>query len=235
VRPFDAVVITCEHATAHVPARYATLFRGARRVLASHRGFDAGAAAAARALARRFDATLWVGRVTRLLVDLNRSRHNRTLFSEYSAALPAPERERLVARYWEPYRAAATADMARRIDAGETVLHVSVHSFTPVWNGVPRTADLGLLYDPARRRERELCAAWRAGLREACPDFRLRRNYPYRGRSDGFVTALRLRFPQRAYAGIEIEINQALVTRGAPPRPLLDALPATLAPFVRSR
>jgi predicted N-formylglutamate amidohydrolase len=234
MRPFDAVVVTCEHASARVPPRYASLFRGAARVLASHRGHDAGALAAARRFARRFDAPLHVGRVTRLLVDLNRSLHHRNLLSAYSRALSAAERRRLVARYWEPYRGAATADIARRIDAGKSVLHLSVHSFTPVWDGAPRAADVGLLYDPSRKRERALCAAWRTGLREACPDLRVRRNYPYRGRSDGFVTALRLRFPQRAYAGIEIEISQGLLVRGTPPRPLLDALPATLAPFVRS-
>lgn len=235
MRPCDAVVVTCEHASARVPAHHASLFRGAARVLASHRGFDAGAAAAARHLARRFDAPLHLGRVTRLLVDLNRSLHHRNVFSEYSKTLGPGGKRRLVARYWEPYRAAATADIARRVASGKSVLHLSVHSFTPVWNGVPRNADVGILYDPARRRERALGAAWRDGLCARRPGLRVRRNYPYRGRSDGFVTALRARFPVHAYVGIEIELNQALMARGRPPRALLDALAATLAPFVHPR
>ena len=37
---------------------------------------------------------------------------------------------------------------------------------------------------------------------------RVRFNYPYAGRADGLTTALRRRFPDAAYAGIELEINQ---------------------------
>lgn len=33
-------------------------------------------------------------------------------------------------------------------------------------------------------------------------------NYPYRGRADGFTTQLRKRFPIKAYAGVELEVNQ---------------------------
>jgi hypothetical protein len=36
----------------------------------------------------------------------------------------------------------------------------------------------------------------------------VRRNYPYRGWSDGLTTALRRRFAERAYVGIELEVNQ---------------------------
>ena len=234
MRPFDAVVVTCEHASARVPPRYAKLFARGRRALESHRGYDPGTVAAARDLARRFDAPLHVGRVTRLLIDLNRRIGSRTLFSEFSAPLPPDEKKRLVARYWEPYRAAVAADVAARVGAGRSVLHVSVHSFTPVWKGERRNADLGILYDPSRRRERALGRAWSTALRLKRPRLRVRRNYPYLGKADGLVTSLRRRFPVRAYAGIEIELNQALMALGKPPRALLDALAATLAPFVRS-
>ena len=39
----------------------------------------------------------------------------------------------------------------------------------------------------------------------------VRFNYPYRGTSDGLTTAMRVRLPPVAYAGIEIEINQVLL------------------------
>ena len=39
----------------------------------------------------------------------------------------------------------------------------------------------------------------------------MRRNYPYRGRADGLPTWLRRKFPDRAYVGVEFELNQALV------------------------
>jgi hypothetical protein len=50
-----------------------------------------------------------------------------------------------------------------------------------------------------------------ARLRAEWPTLRIRRNYPYRGWTDGLTTALRGRFPATRYAGIEIEVNQALL------------------------
>jgi hypothetical protein len=39
----------------------------------------------------------------------------------------------------------------------------------------------------------------------------VRRNYPYAGKGDGLTAHLRLRFPARAYVGIELEVNQKIV------------------------
>jgi hypothetical protein len=36
-------------------------------------------------------------------------------------------------------------------------------------------------------------------------------NYPYRGTSDGFTAALRKRYAEDSYLGLEIEVNQALL------------------------
>jgi len=88
------------------------------------------------------------------------------------------------------------------------VLHLSVHSFTPAIDGRVRNADVGLLYDPARTAERRVCQQLQRALQSAHPELRVRRNYPYRGTADGFTTYLRRLFPDKQYAGIEIEINQ---------------------------
>jgi predicted N-formylglutamate amidohydrolase len=90
------------------------------------------------------------------------------------------------------------------------VWHVAVHSFTPVLDGVVRTADIGLLYDPRRPRELVTARAWRAALRDTVPALRVRSNYPYRGVSDGLTRALRRRLGDRDYVGIELEVNQRL-------------------------
>lgn len=57
----------------------------------------------------------------------------------------------------------------------------------------------------------------------------MRRNYPYAGKGDGLTMALRDRFPQHAYLGIELEINQKIVLAAgrrfaALRRALVDAL-----------
>jgi predicted N-formylglutamate amidohydrolase len=69
-----------------------------------------------------------------------------------------------------------------------------------------------LLYDPGRRLERELCGRWLDAVREIDPTLRARRNYPYLGTADGLTTALRRRFGAAEYAGIELEVNQAVLT-----------------------
>ncbi len=235
--PARALILTCEHAGAQVPARYRACFIGARAQadLASHRGCDLGAGWLAERLAQRLGAPLFRARVTRLVVDLNRSLHHRRLLSEYTAGLPADERAHILAHYYHPYRervgaaVAAGAGAATEVtEAGSApgLVHLSIHSFTPALEGAVRAVDVGLLYDPARASERELCRRWQAALQTAAPGLRVRRNQPYRGVADGFTTALRKRFSADRYAGVELEVNQALV---AAPSPRRRALAETLS------
>ncbi len=65
------------------------------------------------------------------------------------------------------------------------MLHLSVHSFTPKLHGVTRNAEIGFLYDPARRMDAAFCRDWRDVLVRDKPHWRVRMNYPYRGTSDG--------------------------------------------------
>ena len=103
------------------------------------------------------------------------------------------------------------------------MVHVCSHSFTPVMDGVPRTADIGLLYDPRRPGEVAWADRWLEALRRRRPDLRLRRNYPYIGNSDGVCYQLRKRHAPEAYVGIELEVNQAFVRAGGRPWPKLRA------------
>jgi len=211
------MVVSCEHGGNRVPARYRELFAGAGELLSTHRGQDIGVLPLAAELAERLGIPLHAGTVTRLLVDLNRSPGSRTLFSEFTRDLPQPERERILARYYRPYREEVTAEVAAHVAAGREVLHLSLHSFTPEWHGIERRTDLGLLYDPRRPQERDFCAALREELRRAASQLRVRRNYPYLGTSDSLVTDLRRRFSAESYLGIEIEVNQK--HPGGDPRP----------------
>lgn len=201
-------IVTCEHGGNRIPARYRPLFRRHRHVLETHRGYDPGALALARDYARALGAELVYSTTSRLLVELNRSHTHRQLFSEMTAALPAHERERLLALYYYPYREWVDAQVRAAVAAGTRALHLSCHSFTPTLHGLVRTADIGLLYDPRRASEERLCRAWQRELRAGDPRLVVRRNYPYRGYTDGFTTALRKRYDDASYSGIEIEVNQ---------------------------
>ena len=202
------LLITCEHGGNKIPPQYRPLFANMRPALQSHRGYDPGALALARDLAKAFDAELVYSTTSRLLVELNRSHSHKQLLSEATRDLPPAERERLLQRYYWPYRNWVEAQVAAAIDAGERALHVSSHSFTPKLGGEVRRADIGLLYDPARRSERDLCLTWQREIRAAAPALVVRRNYPYRGSADGLTTHLRRRHPDGRYTGIEIEVNQ---------------------------
>ena len=208
------LLVTCEHGGQRVPAPYAALFAGRRRLLRGHRGWDPGALLLARRLARRFGAPLHAATLSRLVVDTNRSLHHPRLFSEQTARLSEPERRALLERFYVPYRSAVEAAVAAGVERGRPVLHLSVHSFAPSLGGVRRACDVGLLYDPRRRGERAFCQRWQALLRARAPGLRIRRNHPYRGNADGLTTHLRRRFRAPGYRGIELEVSQRHLAPG---------------------
>ena len=214
--PRDVLLFTCEHAGNCVPAAYRSLFAPHHALLASHRGWDPGALPIARALAREFHAPLLFTTVTRLLVEPNRSPHHPSLFSFISKALSEYEKQRAIDLYYAPHRSAVAAAVRDQFVEGRRVVHIGVHTFTPELDGVIRRADIGLLYDPRRARERTFCSRWVETLQHLHPDLRVRRNYPYRGAADGLTTSLRRAFPANAYVGIELEVNQAIATSSDP-------------------
>ena len=202
------LLITCEHGGNRIPQKYWPLFKRHREALESHRGYDPGALAVARDFAGAFDAELVYSTTSRLLVELNRSPNHRQLFSEMALELPPEERDRVLKRYYLPYREWVDARVREAADRREAVVHVSCHSFTPVMDGITRRADIGLLYDPRRHGEAQLCLAWQRALKRAAPRLIVRRNYPYKGYADGLTTFLRTRYPEPRYRGVELEVNQ---------------------------
>lgn len=205
------LVITCEHGGREVPQEYVALFSGREALLASHRGWDAGALELGRDLATAFGAPLYAATTTRLLVDLNRSIGHRQLFSEVTRPLSPAHRLEIVERYYCPHRLTVESQVARQIVQGHRVIHVASHSFTPMLDGVLRQADVAWLYDPRRPGEAAFAQAWMLALAQLAPDLRLRRNYPYQGRADGLTASLRKRHPDAAYVGIELEVNLRFV------------------------
>lgn len=202
------VIITCEHGGNRLPDAYARYFAGRDALLESHEGYDAGALTMAKEFARRLHAPLVAATVSRLLVDLNRSLGHPDLHAAFISSLPDATRYSIIERYYRPYRDQAEDWIMASVCAGRRVIHLSSHSFTPILHGDERNADVGLLYDPMRQGETSFCLTWQTELQTAAPALKVRRNYPYRGNSDGFTAYLRNRFPASHYLGIELEINQ---------------------------
>ncbi|MHC5003479.1 MAG: N-formylglutamate amidohydrolase [Planctomycetota bacterium] len=226
-RPWH-VVITCEHAGNDVPPELTALFAPHRALLRTHRGYDPGAAPVAMRLAAALHAPLLLGRYSRLVVDLNRSATNRDVFSDITRGLPREQRKSLIERWHAPHRDAVVSHVGRAVASGERVLHMGVHTFArSIGNGV-RQLDLGLLYDPDRRPERAIGAAWKRSIGLIRRDLRTRLNQPYKGTSDGLVVLLRRRFGEHAYAGIEIEIAQDRMKSAAAHAGFAELLARTL-------
>jgi predicted N-formylglutamate amidohydrolase len=224
-----ALLITCEHGGNRVPRRHVALFRGKERLLASHRGWDPGALAFARALARATGTPLIAATTTRLLVDLNRSPHNPRVFSSVTRGLPLERRRELLARHHAPHWQRVRESIVHLRGTGRPVIHLGVHGFTPFLPGERRDFEVGLLYDPSRAGERALARSWQKRLREFDPELRVRCNAPYRGNADGLTTALRRDFGPREYLGLELELNQRALVRVGRRRRLTSALSELLA------
>lgn len=210
----QTLVLSCEHAGNRVPVRYRPLFRGQTSILETHRAYDLGIYPIAKKVARQLQCPLFAFFITRLLIDANRSPGHRHLLSEFSHDLPAREKQRLVRVYYQPYRKGVMDAIEPRVGGQRCVLHVSLHSFVPVLGRCTRKADIGVLYDTKRSSETHLAKLLQTKLVNAT-GLRVRRNYPYRGASDGFVAFLRRRFAEGSYVGLELELNQCRLGKKA--------------------
>lgn len=112
----------------------------------------------------------------------------------------------------------------------EEVLHLSIHSFTPVFNGVNRNCDVGILYDPTHQKEKEFARLFKKNILKINPELVVRFNYPYLGKADGFTSFLRKKY-KTFYTGIEIELNQKYAFDIAIKKLLLEALFETKEEF----
>ena len=199
------LILSCEHGGNKVPAKQQHLFKKNIPILNSHRGYDFGALDVFNALKPLSQASFF-SEESRLLIELNRSLHHKNLFSEFSKELPLEEKEALIKRY-KTYRNSVETTIRILVAKKELVVHISVHSFTPILNTVERNCDIGLLYDSRKGQEKEFSHLFKKEILALNGALNVRYNYPYLGKADGFTSYLRKQFPEN-YIGIEIEINQ---------------------------
>jgi len=216
------LILTCEHAFNTIPQEYQALFINAQEILESHRGYDPGAFDLFNELKDLADFSSY-HETGRLLVEVNRSKGHSNLFSEFTKNLSETSKIKLLNEYYFPYRNSVEKQISSLIGKGETVLHFSVHTFTPNLNEEIRNTDIGLLYDPARSAEKEFCINFKRNLKDQNPELKIRFNYPYLGKADGFTNYLRKRFPEN-YMGIELEINQKFVSKNQMDRQIKNAV-----------
>ena len=224
------IVLICEHAGNLIPHSLNALGLD-QDVLESHVAWDPGAAPVARSMAALLDAPLVLQRFSRLVYDCNRPPDAEGAMPARSEVFDIPGNIRLsdaaraarVDAVYRPFRASTATILDRMVEAGKTPAVVTIHSFTPVFHGKPRTVELGLLHDADTRLTDamlEASADW--------PDLDIRRNEPY-GPGDGVTHTLRVDAIARGLPNVMIEVRSDLI---AEPRQQ-SAMAARLAGLVR--
>lgn len=191
---------------------------------------DSAAMHAARRLARRWKAPLVENEFSLNVVDVTKSPHHRHLFPQAARRWPDAVKKRLIEEIYLPYRHRIRQHLAQRLVRGATVIHLSVRSFASQGQGKTRRADMGLLYDPGRGEELDLCLDWIDEMYEELPMLKVRRNYPRRGTSDSITKAMRSECGGQRYVGIEMLLNRAWADRPVAVRDeVLDGIAACFA------
>jgi predicted N-formylglutamate amidohydrolase len=163
------LVLVCDHASNHLPARYGSLGLRADDLL-KHFAWDLGALALSRRLSALLDASLVYGCVSRLALDVNRDPSDFDLIVETAdgalvsgnSGLSAGERERRVAEIHAPYHAAVEDLLTKRAQRRQRSALVAIHTYTPNLRGVVRPWHCGVIFASDAR----LGEALVKGLRE---------------------------------------------------------------------
>lgn len=218
--PFDLVegdrnlglVLVADHARRDLPDDYGSLGLPAAE-FERHIAYDIGVETVTRELAALTGAPAVLANFSRLLIDPNRGEDDPTLIRQLYDGTVVPgnypmtpeERERRLERFYRPYHDAVAATVASVAKAGGKAPFIfSVHSFTPVMQGVVRPWHVGVLWDLDDRAPRPLIEALAADENLVVGD-----NEPYDGALRGdtmFRHAI-----ANGFAHALIEIRQDLV------------------------
>lgn len=225
-----AAIIVCEHASNHVPAQLERLGLD-EAVLQSHVAWDPGALPVASILSETLDAPLVAGAVSRLVYDCNRPPDAESAMPAVSEIYEIPgnvgltkmERAERELRVYAPFREALRAVIDSRMAAGQSPAIITVHSFTPLYNGVERAFDIGILHDSDTR----LADAILEGGVDL-GGLAVRRNEPY-GPSDGVTHTLKAHALPHGLPNVMIEIRNDLVREAAQQRAMAERLSAGVA------
>jgi len=202
-------VLVCDHASNRLPGRYGTLgLSPVERV--SHVAWDPGALTVSRLLSERLDAPLVQSTFSRLIIDPNRDLDAPDLIWTLSEktriaaneGIDPEERQRRIDRYHRPYHASVETLLEARRYAGREAILVCMHSFTPVYHGVPRPWPIGLIHGRDQRFTRALFDA----LGAADPQMNIGWNEPYAAQR-GVTLTLERHGDERGIDATMIEIR----------------------------
>jgi predicted N-formylglutamate amidohydrolase len=209
--PGAGIVLVCDHASNTLPVGYGTLGLSGSE-LQRHIAYDIGAAELVRHLSRALGSPAVLSAFSRLLIDCNRGLNDPTLIMRISDGSIVPgnrhidgaERDHRIRTYYEPYHDALDRVIDEALAVGIVPMLVSVHSFTPVWRGLPRPWHVSVLWDKDPRLPVRMIEALRAERDLVVGD-----NEPYSGGLEG--DCMWRHGTMRGLAHAIIEIRQDLI------------------------
>ncbi|MDH4106797.1 MAG: N-formylglutamate amidohydrolase [Gammaproteobacteria bacterium] len=178
------LLLVCDHASRRFPASLGTLGLDppARRC---HLAWDIGAGALTRRLAKSMGVTAVLAEYSRLVVDCNRDLLDPGAFLEFGDGVVIPGNRKLrqaqkdlraAELYW-PYHYAIDIEVKRLAQHDYPPAFATVHSFTPVLDGVSRPWQVGVLWDADRDTAEILIDGFRTA------GFLVGDNEPYSGKA----------------------------------------------------
>lgn len=204
--PDAGVVLTCEHASAELPAGWAWP-EGDRWLAETHWAVDLGAEALTRELAEALGCPAVLAVVSRLVIDLNRPTDSPTLIRTVADGrrvalndgVGRVERDERIRRYYDPFHAMVD----RVVREQPAALVFSIHSFTPEYEGERRRVEIGVLVGESDLAEGERL---RRTIGQALGvDARL--NEPYSGLA-GLMFSPAMHADAHGRLALEIEVRQ---------------------------
>lgn len=215
------VVLVCEHASSFMPEEFNRLGLD-EKAAKSHIAWDPGASALAHQLSKELNAVLVESTVSRLLYDCNRPPHSPTAIRDRSEIydipgnknLSASERQHRVKSFYVPFEKALAHTLASHLCKP---IIITLHSFTPVYNGVQREVDIGVLHDSDQRLADAMlnCAKDQFnGNQFPNTQLNIQRNEPY-GPTDEVTHTLKHHAGQYQFLNAMIEIKSDLIASPA--------------------
>jgi len=223
------LLLVCDHASRRFPAALGTLGLDpvARRC---HLAWDIGAGALTRRLAKSLGVTAVVAEYSRLVVDCNRDLLDPGAFLEFGDGVVIPgnrklslvEKELRAAEVYWPYHYAIDIEIKRLSQHEYPPALATIHSFTPVLDGVSRSWQVGILWDA----DRDTAEIMIDGFRTA--GFLVGDNEPYSGKAPQDFT-IDHHAEDAGLPHVGIEIRQDLIDDAAG----VNRIAAVLEPILR--